>query len=97
MEVAFQRALVSDWDLAVRLAERAFGFLSGQERLHEAVELYSELRDTARERQDLRVAENCSAELAWIQDDSGDIRRRAVSGAQLPLDFPGDLDLSLER
>jgi hypothetical protein len=87
MEAAFQWALVSDWDLGVRLAERAFGFLSGQERLHEAVELYSELRDAARERRDLRVAENCSAELAWIQDDSGDIRRRAVSGGQLALDF----------
>jgi hypothetical protein len=87
MESAFQWALVSDWNLAVRLAERAFGFLSGEARLHEAVELYSELRDAARARQDLQVAENCSAELSWIQDDSGDIRRRAVSGDQLALDF----------
>lgn len=87
LEGAFQWALVSDWNLAVRLADRAFGFLSGEGRLHEAIDLYSELRVAARARQDLQVAENCSAELAWIQDESGDIRRRAVSGGQLALDF----------
>jgi hypothetical protein len=87
MDSAFQWALVSNWSVAVRLAERAFGFLTGVGRPHQAVDLYSELRDVARERQDLRVAENCSSELAWIQDDNGDIRRRAVSGDQLALDF----------
>jgi len=95
MESAFQWTLVSDWNLAVRLAGRAFGFLSGEGRLHEAVELYSELRDAARARQDLQVAEDCSAELAWLQDDSGDIRRRAVSGGQLALDFFVDLNVEM--
>jgi hypothetical protein len=87
LERAFQWALLSNWNVAVGLADRAFGFLSAEGRLLEAIHLYSELRDAARECRDSRVVENCSAELSWLIDEGGGIRRRAVSGGQLVLDF----------
>jgi hypothetical protein len=87
VESAFDWTLVSDWSLAVRLAAHAFAFLRSEERLPEAVQLYSRLRDAALERGDAETAKNCSAELSWILDERGGTRSLYVSTDQLGFEF----------
>ena len=87
LDAGFEWALVSDWTLAVRLAAHAFAFLRAEERLPEAIRLYSRLRDAARERNDQDAVQNCSEELAWISDGQGVTRSIYVSADQLRFEF----------
>ncbi len=87
IEHALEWALLNDWDLAKELAIRSFGFLKKEERLREAAHIYELLRDQARSRGDLDLARECSWELSWIKDEPGEIRRSAVDGQQMALDF----------
>ena len=87
IENALEWALLNDWDLARALAIRSFGFLKKEERLREAARTYELLRDQASACGDLDLARECSWELSWIQDEPGEIRRRATEGQQLALDF----------
>jgi len=90
LEVAFQWALRSDWQLANELAERAFPFLKAQQRWPEAARICLQLLQAAGERRDSRVVENCAWELSWIQDEQGGIRRPPVVGDQLAFDWAAD-------
>ena len=87
LDAGFEFAAVSDWTLAIRLAAHAFAFLRAEERLPEAVRLYSRLRDAARERNDEETLQNCNDELAWISDGQGATRSIYVSADQLRFEF----------
>jgi hypothetical protein len=86
LDCGLQWAMRLDWSLATTLAARTFAFLTAQDRLPEAAEIYTRLRQAARERQDSQVVENCTWELSWIQDERGEIRQLPVGG-QLTLEF----------
>jgi hypothetical protein len=45
------------------------------------------LRTVARQRGDSQLAEECTWELSWIQDEPGEVQRRVTAGHQLILDF----------
>lgn len=87
LENGLDWALRHDWSLATRLAGESFTYLSAHGRLREAAQIYEQLREAARERQDAQVVDNCSWELSWIQDDKGEVRRPPAIGQQLTLDF----------
>ena len=87
LEAGFEMAILTDWNLATRLAAHAFAFLRSEERLPEAVRLYSRLRDAARERDDAETVRNCSEELSWISDDLGAARSLYISPDQLTFEF----------
>ncbi len=87
LDTGFEWALVSDWTLATRFAAHGFAFLRSEERLPEAIRLYSRLRDAARERNDEETVQNCSEELAWISDGQGATRSIYVSTDQMKLEF----------
>jgi hypothetical protein len=87
LENALEWALLNDWNLATRLATRSFPFLKKEGRLREAARVYESLRERANARGEIELARECSWELSWIQDEPGEIRRRAIGGRQLALDF----------
>jgi hypothetical protein len=87
IENGLEWALLNDWALATGLAMRSFRFLKAEGRLREAVRVCELLRDSARERGDLELAHECSWELSWLQDEPGEIRRRAIEGRQMALEF----------
>ncbi len=87
LEHAIDWALLHDWDLARALARRSFQFLKANGRLREAARVYELLRQAARDHADAELAQECSWELSWIQDEPGQIRRVAIDGRQLSLDF----------
>ena len=87
VDAALEWTLVSDWPLATRLANRAAAFLKAEGRLREAVEIYTRLREAARERWDVEVFDNCSEELHWIQDEKGAVRPLPVSADQMGFSF----------
>jgi len=86
LDCGLEWAMRLDWSLATTLADRAFAFLGEQDRLPEAADIYTRLRQAALERRDSRVVENCTWELSWIQDERGEIRQ-APLGGQLALEF----------
>lgn len=86
-EIALDWGLSRDWPLAVALADRGFAFLRSENRVQEAAELYRRLRQNARARGDSGVAENCSWELSWIENESGGIRPVSMSAGQIAFDF----------
>jgi TIR domain/NB-ARC domain len=86
LEIGFQWAMRSDWSLATSLADRAFAFLKTEGRLPEAAQIYTQLRQAAEHKQDERVIRNCSWELSWIRDESGNLFS-PVAGDQLAFRF----------
>ncbi|MBI4877088.1 MAG: toll/interleukin-1 receptor domain-containing protein [Acidobacteria bacterium] len=86
-DLAYPRTLREDWGLATRLARHAFTMLREHGRFREAAPVYERLRAAALQRQDAEVVKECSWELSWLQDETGEIRRPPTQGDQLALDF----------
>jgi hypothetical protein len=86
LEIGFQWAMRSDWNLATSLTDRAFAFLKAEGRLPEAARIYTQLRQAAEHKQDERVIQNCSWELSWIWDESGNVFSPVI-GDQLAFRF----------
>jgi hypothetical protein len=77
----------ADWELAGRLAWRAFAFLRVRGRFAEGAETLRRLRDEAAARQDLGVVDACTYELSWAVDGAGAPCLRPDASEQLTLQF----------
>jgi hypothetical protein len=71
----------------VRLAQRAATFLNAQGRRAEAEQVYMQLREAARARQDSEVVENCTWELSWIQAKTARFCHHALRALSFPSIF----------
>jgi len=87
MESGFQWAVRSQWRLATMLAHRAFAFLKNEGRVAEAIHLYEQVLQAARERNDVEEIEDCSWELSWFRDEGAGLRRSTANAEQIGFDF----------
>lgn len=87
LDSALPWAIEHDWDLAVRMADRAFRFLEARGRTAEAVQVYEDLRWAARDRGDAAVEDRCARALRWFRDEDGYPAPLVQPGEQASFEF----------